>query len=123
MRPSRIAQKFPLLCAQPATGVRRFAVLLRLDLTHNDLHYPRCFLEIRRRHREGDAEEIVFPAIELNGKSLRSEFDAAQKKMPGIFFVMCLDITQVVIGIFELALDQKIRKIFCVSLRLEYNLV
>jgi hypothetical protein len=48
-------------------------------------------------------------AIELDEQSLRSEFDAAQK----IFFVMCLDMTQIVIGIFELSLDQKIRKIIC----------
>jgi hypothetical protein len=107
MRPSRIGQKFPLPCAQPASGVRRFAVLLRLDLTRNDLHYPRCFLEIRRRHRECDDEEIVFRAIDLDGQALRSEFDTAQKKMPGVIFIMCLDMTQVVIGIFELSLDRK----------------
>jgi len=29
---------------------------------------------------------------------------------------MCLDIIQAVIGIFELSLDQKIRKIICVFL-------
>ena len=70
----------------------------------------------RYREREGDAEEIAFRAMELDGQSLRSEFGAAQSKMPSIFFAMCLDIIQAVIGIFELSLDQKIRKIICVFL-------
>ena len=55
---------------------------------------------------------------------MQSEFDAAQNKMPNVFFIMCLDIAQTILQILELPLDQKIRttRIIRVFLRLENEL-
>ena len=55
---------------------------------------------------------------------MQSEFDAAQNKMPDVFFIVCLDLAQIVFRIFELPLDQKIRtiRILRVFLRLEHDL-
>src|SRR5215831_161896 len=72
----------------------------------------------------GNAEKVVSRTIELDRQTMQSEFDTVQNKMPNVFFIMCLDIAQIIFQIFELPLDQKIRttRIIGVFLRLENEL-
>jgi len=72
----------------------------------------------------GNAEKVVIRTIELDRQPMQSEFDAAQNKMPNVFFIMCLDVAQIIFRIFELSLDQNIRttRIIRVFLRLENEL-
>src|SRR5215467_8243980 len=56
---------------------------------------------------------------------MQSEFNAAQKEVPNVLFVVGLDIAQMVVRIFKLPLDKKIRTMRAISLfvRLEHGLV
>src|SRR5215831_9009330 len=56
---------------------------------------------------------------------MQSEFNAAQKEVPNVLFVVGLDIAQMVIRIFKLPLDKKIRtmRVMGLFVRLEHGLV
>src|SRR5215467_2052656 len=56
---------------------------------------------------------------------MQSEFNAAQKEMPNVLFVVGLDIAQVVIRIFKLPLDKKIRTMRAIGffVRFKHGLV
>jgi hypothetical protein len=46
--------------------VYRGALSLKVNLPADDLYYLRCFLEVRDRHAQGNADKIVARPLELN---------------------------------------------------------
>ena len=56
---------------------------------------------------------------------MQSEINATQKEMPNVLFVVGIDIAQMVIRIFKLPLDKKIRTTRVISffVRFEHGLI